>query len=186
MAALGAVLVFGAAGCSSSPARSVAPPATSPTTTTRSASQTLTQSGGASSTSSTSAPRSTTSTSAPGLQNLTVTDAVRTQLTTAFVAYKHLDPSEITGTVQNSVYYAYDPSTQTYWALASFVPSTTAPQQVLVGMQDGGADGYFKMVGGGAWQVSLGEYPSICGEQKFFPPTVISLWSLSTEAAGNC
>jgi hypothetical protein len=97
-----------------------------------------------------------------------------------------IHPSDITGTAANSVYYAYDPSTQTYWALASFVPSTTASEQVLVGMQDGGDQGLFTMVARGGWQLARGTVPAICGEQKFFPPAVISLWSLSTEAAGNC
>jgi hypothetical protein len=175
LAALGAVLVFGAAGCSSNHPHAVTPPVDSTTT-----------SAPASGTTSTAAPVASTSTStsttAPGLQNLTVTDAVRAQLTAAYVAYKHIQISDLNGggPAPGTVYYAFDPSTQTYWAIASYMPSATASQDAMVGMQDGGSDGFFKLVPGGSWQVALGSLPVYCSEKQFFPPAVVSLWSLPT------
>jgi hypothetical protein len=117
------------------------------------------------------------------VQNLTVTPAVRATLTSTFVAYKNIAASDITGTAPDSVYYAYDPTTQTYWALAQFTPNTSAPTQVLVGMQDGGDFGLFSMHAGAAWTVQTGGYPPPCAEAKYFPATVMEVWGLPQPTA---
>jgi hypothetical protein len=78
-----------------------------------------------------------------GIRNLVITSAVRSELTAAYAAYRRISPSDITGTEPGSVHYAYDLATDTYWALANFAPSLTAPPRVLVGFQDGVSWGFF-------------------------------------------
>src|SRR5215467_16275946 len=69
-----------------------------------------------------------------GIQNLVISSAEKSQLTAAYVASKSISLSDLAGggPEAGSVYYAYDPSTDTYWALASFAPSSTASLNVQV------------------------------------------------------
>jgi hypothetical protein len=131
----------------------------------------------------TAAPAPTSSTASGAVQNLAVTPAVRAALTSTFVAYKAIPASYVSGTAPNSVYYAYDPSSQKYWALAQFVPSSTASMQTLVGFQDGGSLGMYSMPSGGSWTVQTGGFPFACGEAKFFPATVMAAWGLPQPTA---
>jgi hypothetical protein len=114
------------------------------------------------------------------VRNLTVTGATRSSLTTAFAAFKGIPQSDIAGTRPNSVYYAFDPAADTYWALAEFTATTTAPQDVTVNFQDGGDIGLFTKVGANPWQVRLGGIPPECNELKFYPQVVLAAWSLPT------
>jgi len=118
------------------------------------------------------------------VRNLAVSSALRAELTAIFVAYKQISPSDIAGTVPGSVYYAYDPATDTYWAEVTFAPSATAPQRVLVGFQDGGSVGFYTKVGSGPWRVQTGGAPPRCTEELFFPRAVLTAWSLPTDTAG--
>jgi hypothetical protein len=126
---------------------------------------------------------STTSTAPAAVQDLTVTPTVRAALTTTFIAYKTIPASYVTGTAPNSVYYAFDPSSQKYWALAQFVPSPTASQQTLVGFQDGGDLGLYSMVPGGAWKMQTGGFPFSCVESEYFPASVMAAWGLPQPTA---
>jgi hypothetical protein len=127
-----------------------------------------------------------TSGSAPagsgGVRNLPVNRDVRDELTAAYVDFRGISLSDIAGTIPGSVYYAYDPATDTYWAEATFVPSRTASPKVLVGFQDGGSIGLFARAARTGWQVWLGGEPVVCTEVPFFPPAVLTAWSLPTEA----
>jgi hypothetical protein len=91
--------------------------------------------------------------------------------------------SDVAGTVPRSVYYAYDPATDTYWAEANFLPSRTASLKVLVGFQDGASIGLFARAARSGWQVQLGGEPVVCAEVPFFPPAVLIAWSLPTDTA---
>jgi len=179
--ALGALvaLALTAAACSSG--------SSSGSTTTLATSPATTSAGGGSSssstTSSTDAMGTTTTTSATAVQNLQVSPAVRATLTSTFVNYKAIPASDVSGTVPNSVYLAYDPTTKTTWALAQFSPSSTASQQTLVGFQDGGALGLFKMQAGGAWTVQTGGDAYACSESKYFPATVLAAWDIAQPTA---
>jgi hypothetical protein len=176
-AALGLLILGGITGCTaSSPpttasgsARS-APPATSAPASTATI------------------PAVTTSPSASagqgGVQNLVASNSLRTQLITVFATYKQIPMSEMTGIQQGSLYYAYDPSTGTYWAMAIFTVSASAPQAVQVDLQDGGNTGLFKMIGGGAWQMQLGGVPPVCAYGPFFPAAVLAAWALPAQVAG--
>ena len=124
-----------------------------------------------------------TSTTSPGAQNLVATAADKTALTTAFVAYKQISSDEITGTDPGTVYYAFVPATHTYWALASFLPSSSASQQTLVGLQDGGRTGIFTRQPGGSWTVvATGSVP-FCPSQTVIPATVRAVWGLTDPTA---
>jgi hypothetical protein len=91
------------------------------------------------------------------------------------------------GPTAGSVYYAYDPSTDTYWALATFAASSTASMNAQVGFQDGGGTGMFKKAGAtGAWQATRGSFPEICGEVTYFPAAVLTAWSISKPAGIGC
>lgn len=141
--------------------------------TTTSTSSTATSTGGSS------AGGASTTTTGAGPRNLAATLATKAALQSAFVAYKKVPASDIAGTQAGSVYYAYVPSTQTYWALASFTPSSTASQDTLVGMQDGGATGIFRRGTGGSWtMLTVGSFP-FCPSQTPLPSDVRTLWGLS-------
>jgi hypothetical protein len=118
-----------------------------------------------------------------GIRNLVITSAVRNELTAAYVAHRRIAPSDVAGTRPDGVYYAYDPATDTYWGLANFTPSLTAPPRVLVGFQDGVSWGFFTKVGPGPWKAQLGGEPVVCLEARFFPRAVLTAWSLTTDTA---
>jgi hypothetical protein len=74
--------------------------------------------------------------------------------------------------------HAYDPATDTYWALGTFEP--TAPDSNPAWYQDGTSTGMFQKVGAGPWQVHITLSPLLCGELRFFPPAVLTTWALPT------
>jgi hypothetical protein len=135
------------------------------------------------------APAASSPTPAPsGVSNLVVPDPVRSELTAAYVAYMHFNPANIAGTTPRSVYYAYDATTGTYWAMATFQPTKAAlgskpgspAFNMLVNMQDGGSTGLFSRASGGAWQVQDDSWPPQCAIIKFFPKAVTTVWALQT------
>jgi hypothetical protein len=125
--------------------------------------------------------------SSTAVQNLVVTTSLRHKLKAAYLAYMNLPSSSIAGNVPNSVYYAYDAATGTYWAMAGFLASSTASQSTEVDMQDGGRYGLFTRTPDGAWQGQRLGQPGICAEIKFFPAAVLTAWAISTTPpAGAC
>jgi hypothetical protein len=117
-----------------------------------------------------------------GVRDLPVSREVRNELTVAYVNSRGISLSDVVGTVPGSVYYAYDPATDTYWAEANFLPSRTASLKVSVGFQDGASIGLFARAARSGWQVQLGGEPVACAEVPFFPPAVLMAWSLPTDA----
>lgn len=119
-----------------------------------------------------------------GVQNLVISGAERSELTAAYVAWRRISLADIggAGPVPGSVYYAYDPATDTYWALADFEPSSTASLDVQVGFQDGGGIAMYQKAGPGSWQVGNAGVPPFCGEVKFFPAAVLKAWLMPTAA----
>jgi hypothetical protein len=118
-----------------------------------------------------------------GVRKLPVSRDVRNELTVAYVNLRGISLSDVAGTIPGSVYYAYDPATDTYWAEANFLPSRTASQKVLVGFQDGASIGLFARAARSSWQVQLGGEPVACAEVPFFPPAVLMAWSLPADTA---
>lgn len=115
--------------------------------------------------------------SAGGVQNLTVDDSVRKQLIAAIAPVHNAPVSDIASTAPRSVYYAYDPATSTYYAMARFELAAGDPLRVQVSFQDAGAYGLFKRAGHGPWQAQNGGLPNICAEVKFFPAPVLAAWN---------
>jgi hypothetical protein len=166
--AAGLLVVLGVAACNSSSSASSAGTASQPA-------------GHASSAAA--APASTAADSSAAVRNLPVSAAVRAQLLAAFAAYKSIPQSDVAGSRPGSTYYAYDPATATYWAMAAYDPASSVPLQVNVSFQDGGAQGLFKKTGSAPWRVSNGGLPAVCAELKFFPPAVLTAWSLPTKSS---
>jgi hypothetical protein len=121
----------------------------------------------------------------PGdIRNLPASRAVRDELTAAYAHNRGIPLSDVAGINPGSLHYAYDPATYTYWAEASFLPSNTAPSQVLVGFQDGVEIGLFTKIANGSWRVQIGGEPVVCTAVQFFPPAVLRAWSLPADTAG--
>jgi hypothetical protein len=100
-------------------------------------------------------------------------------LTAAFVDYTHLPAQDIAGTTPGTVYFAFDPTTGIYWALASFSPTPSASTQTQVALQDGGNIGIFTRKAGAAWKMlSTGSVP-FCVSRTAIPAGVIAVWGLS-------
>ena len=180
---VGTLLLLGTAGCTGGSA----PPAagassTSPTprgTQVAGPTPTTSQTGPAANpTPTTSATASPSSTSGGAVQNLTISTSVRAELVATFVAHLRVPPSDVTGTEPGSVYYAYDPQSGRYWAIARFVPAATDPLRVLVNFQDGGNIGLFWRLAAGSWHIGIAGIPPICGELRFFPARVLIAWSI--------
>lgn len=158
-------LVF--AGCSSNGN------ASSSSTTSSSSPPTTTSTGGSTHGSST-----TSTVASGGPQNLVASASVKNALQAAYVAHSGLPADEIAGTAPSSVYYAYDPSTKTYWAIAAFVPTKHASDNTEVAMQDEGCCGVFTRPAGGAWTYMAGYLGVPCPGQ--IPATMQALWRLAT------
>jgi hypothetical protein len=80
------------------------------------------------------------------------------------------------------VYYALVPSTNTYWAIASFIPTSMASQQTQVGMQDDGCCGIFTQTSGGQWMFTASYLGAPCPGQV--PADLMTLWHLTSP--GDC
>jgi hypothetical protein len=114
-----------------------------------------------------------------GIQDLVLSSAVRSQLTAAYLAMRQIPAADVSGTQPNGVYYAYDPATNTYWALADFDISPKAPTDVLVNSQDGGSEGMYTKIGSGPWQIHRGG-AGPCVDIQFFPKPVLAAWAFPT------
>jgi hypothetical protein len=102
-------------------------------------------------------------------------------LLAAYLAHSGLAADQVVGTAPGSVYYAYLPSTQTYWAMAGFVPSSTASMQTQVSMQDEGCCGIFTQSAGAAsWTYVSSYLGAPCPGAA--PPEVLAVWNLQPGA----
>ena len=124
---------------------------------------------------------STSTTTANGARNLVASPAIKSGLLVAYLAHSGLAADQVVGTAPGSVYYAYLPSTQTYWAMAGFVPSSTASMQTQVSMQDEGCCGIFTQSAGAAsWTYVSSYLGAPCPGAA--PPEVLAVWNLQPEA----
>jgi hypothetical protein len=114
-----------------------------------------------------------TPTASGGIQNLVITSAEKNELTLALAAWEDLPVSDISGGAPDpgSVYYAYEPATNTYWALATFTSGIGPPNQFIVMFWQTGL--------AGPWHVAE-DGTLICGEVQWFGPEVLEAWSLPT------
>jgi hypothetical protein len=125
-----------------------------------------------------------TTASSSKAQNVVATATVKQALLAAGAAMHHLPASDYTGLQKGLTYYAFVPSTDTHWAGAALIASTSS-QEAQVGDQDDGAYLDFKRVGSGTWRAYPGGLPGT-GSFKCMvaiPPSVIALWGW---ASGAC
>jgi hypothetical protein len=171
------------AACSNSPAKSASSATTSTTAAPSTSAPTTTPTTAATGTTTTAAASATTTTSGAD-QNLAVTAAIKSDLVAAYVAHSGLPASQIGGTAPGSVYYAFRPASNAYWALATFVPSATADMNTQVAMQDDGCCGVFEQPVGGAWTYvrSTGYTGVPCPGQ--IPADLFTVWNLTVP--GDC
>jgi hypothetical protein len=98
----------------------------------------------------------------------------------AYVTALHtVELDEITGPRPGTLYYAFDSSTASYWAIAWFDPSTHATQRTQVALQDGMAGAVFtRHSGTGRWRASVHERGSLpCPGE--LPPAVLQAWGIT-------
>ncbi len=115
--------------------------------------------------------------SATGAQNLTLTDAVRAQLTAAAARLNGLPASAYLGLVHGMSYYGYDPATRTYWAGAALDPSPSS-QRAQVSVQDDGGYYIFEEPAGRTWTAAAEGLAGIEGTKCSVhpPPALVALW----------
>jgi len=127
----------------------------------------------------------TTATTAAPTSNLVVTATVRSQLLAAGAALNSLPTSAYSALRPGETYYAYDAATQTYWAGAGLVPSSSSTR-AQVSVQDDGAYLLFTRPSGGAWKgydVGLAGTPDADPCPIMVPVAVLQLWNW---APGTC
>jgi hypothetical protein len=151
---------------------------TTPVASTSTAS-TATTAAGSSSTSATTTTAQTT-----GTQNLVVTASLRTQLVAAGASLNSLAPSDYTGLVAGTTYYAYDAASATYWAAGGLVPSESS-QQAQVSVQDDGSYLLFQRTASGSWKAQSDGLGGVGGTPcpSDLPAAVVSVWGW---APGTC
>ena len=122
-------------------------------------------------------PAAVSSAPSGGAQNLIVPADVRAQILAGYLAKQGFAADQIGGTAPGSVYYAYVPSTNTYWAAATFVASASATEQTKVTLQDEGSAATFTRVGTGPWDVRL--HPLLWPCPGDLPASVLAAWQLT-------
>ena len=120
----------------------------------------------------------TTSTSAM-TRNLAVTPSVRQSLLGAGAKYHSLPSTDYVGLDAGTTYYAFDPTTNTYYAAAGLNSSPhSLPAQV--GTQDDGAYNLFtRVAGAGTWTVYSDGLGAAQGTKCpiVIPPSVLTVWN---------
>jgi hypothetical protein len=121
---------------------------------------------------------------ASSVANLPMTDAVRARLVAARAAQIGVAPSTFSGLAPGDTYYAFDPSTNTYWAAARMaLPSSgdsspgTDFYKAGVAGQDDGSYLVFTQPRGGMWTVTtVGASGPHSPCPLTVPPGVVTAW----------
>ena len=134
---------------------------------------------------STSTTTSTTSLAGGTARNLVVTPSVRKSLLDAAAAYHQLPPTDYVGLNPGATYYAFDPTTNNYYAAAGLQPSPhSLPAQV--GTQDDGAYNLFtRAANTQSWTVFNDGLGGVQGTKcpLVIPSAVVKIWNWK---AGTC
>jgi hypothetical protein len=118
---------------------------------------------------------------AGGVENLIISSAEKTELTAVFVTMMGVPAADVVGPYPGDTYYAYDPATDTYWAMSTFEESSSAPPSVIALCQEYGQTALFEKAAAGSWQVErISASGSYCLVAQFFPPAVLTAWALPT------
>ncbi len=129
-----------------------------------------------------SAPAVPASSTEAGAQNLVASSDIQAALLAAYATEKGLPQAEVTGPLSGTLYYGIDNATGTYWAVAQFGLTASAPFNAEVNMQDGGNIGVFSRQGDQPWTVRLGGIPFPC--PGVLPADLMSVWGMTSP--GNC
>ena len=124
--------------------------------------------------------------------NLGADATVRQELLAAFIAfrgdaantpgYASIPASAVAGITPGTLYYAFDPATGTYWAVATFSATAAASQTLdFVGFQDGGSQAVFTRPSDGSWLVKSAG-PCMSG----LPVGVAVAWGLTASPSPMC
>src|SRR4051794_17505325 len=115
--------------------------------------------------------------------SLPATSALRTALRSAYVAARPgFKVGEVAGPRHGTLYYAFDPATRTYWAIAWFDPSSRARQQTAAKFQFGMGGGVFKRSASGEWHATVHLRANLpCPDDV--PAAVLRAWRIK---AGSC
>jgi DNA-binding beta-propeller fold protein YncE len=116
------------------------------------------------------------------VQNLVVTRSVRGELVAAFAAAHGLALPEVGGTDPAPLYFAYDRTTRTSWAVAFFYPAGDDSTRVKDSFQDAGGDGIFSRSGSAGWRFRSGGAPLLCPEEHDIPAAVLNVWQIPTRS----
>ncbi|HEY3811400.1 MAG TPA: hypothetical protein VGL49_08190 [Acidimicrobiales bacterium] len=109
------------------------------------------------------------------IHNLFINDQTKADLVNAFATVQHLTPNEIQGIAPGSVYYAYDATTNMYWAVATILPSAwylALPSELQTNF--GGGPWVFTKVSAG-WNEIAG-----IGSGCPLPTDVLAVWGKTT------
>ena len=142
--------------------------------------------------SSTTSKTGTASTTAPatlsqGAKSLPVTAGVAQSLVTSWLASNPggygMSPADVAGTVPNDVYYAVQPATGTYWALAAFKPSAALMAQSSTQTGQAELAEFHDSVYAFSWQAGpvwtlLGEFSTGSCPGVWVPRAVLAAWGL--------
>jgi hypothetical protein len=118
-------------------------------------------------------------------RSLVLASSVRAQIVAAWVAGQRMEPGDVAGMQPGSAYYGYMPSTGTYWAVASFVPTPAwerkakaAPNsRVALQFQDG--PWIFSRKEGQGWRYVTDTGGTVC--PPAVPAPMLAAWALPTE-----
>jgi hypothetical protein len=115
-------------------------------------------------------------------RNLVADSAVRASLLAAYATAKRLPEDEVTGPLPGTLYYGTVTASGTYWAVATFGLTSSAPFEAEVNMQDGGNIGVFSRTAAQPWTVRLGGIPFPCPGE--LPAELMSVWGMTSP--GSC
>ena len=88
---------------------------------------------------------------------------------------------EVAGPRRGTLYYAFEPATKTYWAIAWFDPSPRARYQTQVNFQDGMGGGVFTRSGSRRWRAQVHERGNLpCPGDV--PDAVLRAWRLHAQS----
>jgi hypothetical protein len=121
------------------------------------------------------------------VSNLIISNDVRGALLAAYAACQGIPSSDVVYE-PGDAYYAYDPVTGRYWAMAGYESAPDTPlevqMEVQVKLQDTADAGLFTKAGTGPWQVEVGG--DACSYLRFFPPPVLGAWARLSVLTSNC
>jgi hypothetical protein len=107
-----------------------------------------------------------------------VTSRTLGALVAAYASFRHIPVRDVPGVRPGTVRTAYDHSTKTRWATATFFPTARASATVLLGFQDGGSTGVFSRQGNARWKMAgYGSQPASCSAS--LPAAVRRAWHAS-------